>query len=167
MRYAAPAVRLLGKLYQRSSHQDALDNVFGRTYSSKTRQLKGGSSVADVDYFLKIDGAEGESPDSKHPGEIECLNWSWGEANAGSSHSGGGGGTGKVSMQDFHFTQRVCKSSPALMLFCADGTHIKKAVLTCRKAGKDQQEYLKIEMEDVVVSSFQTGGSQGSVLPTD
>jgi len=70
-------------------------------------------------------------------------------------------------MQDFHFTQRVCKSSPALMLFCADGTHIKKAVLTCRKAGKDQQEYLKIEMEDVVVSSFQTGGSQGSVLPTD
>ena len=31
-----------------------------------------------------------------------------------------------------------------------------------RKAGKDQQEYLVIKLQDVQVSSFQSGGSEGS-----
>jgi len=40
--------------------------------------------------------------------------------------------------------------------------------LICRKAGKDQQEFLKITMSDVLVSSFQTGGSGSSdIVPTD
>ena len=42
------------------------------------------------------------------------------------------------------------------MLACASGEHIKKAVLTCRKAGKDQQEFLKFTFTDVLVSSYQT-----------
>ena len=33
------------------------------------------------------------------------------------------------------------------MLACASGEHIKKAVLTCRKAGKDQQEFLKYHLQ--------------------
>jgi len=41
-------------------------------------------------------------------------------------------------------------------------------VLTCRKAGKDQQEYLKWTFTDLLVSSYQTGGSAGSdVVPLD
>ncbi len=122
--------------------------------------------MAAVDYFLKVEGAEGESPDAKHKKEIEVESWSWGESQMGSSHSGGGAGAGKVSFQDFHFVSRIDKSSPALFLKCANGEHTKKAVLVCRKAGKEQQEYLTVTMEDVLVSSFQTGGSQGSVLPT-
>ncbi|MGB7991069.1 MAG: type VI secretion system tube protein Hcp, partial [Candidatus Methylophosphatis roskildensis] len=31
-----------------------------------------------VDFFLKIDGIEGESADSKHKKEIDVLSWSWG-----------------------------------------------------------------------------------------
>ena len=81
---------------------------------------------------------------------------------------GGGGGAGKVAMQDFHFVMKVNKASPKLLQACACGEHIKKAVLICRKAGKDQQEYLKITLSDLIVSSYQTGGSSGSdVLPTD
>jgi type VI secretion system secreted protein Hcp len=53
------------------------------------------------------------------------------------------------------------------MLACAQGDHIKSAILTCRKAGKDQQEFLKVTMSDVLVSSYQTGGSGGDVIPTD
>src|SRR4029077_20362911 len=78
---------------------------------------------------------------------------------------GGGGGSGKVSMQDFHFTMPVNKASPALFLACAQGDHIKNAILTCRKAGKDQQEFLKVTMNDMLVSSFQIGGTE-SVVPT-
>lgn len=123
--------------------------------------------MAAVDYFLKIDGCEGESTDSKHSKEIEVESWSWGEQQLGTSHSGGGAGAGKVSMHDFHFVKKCDNASPTLFLKCANGEHTKKAVLTCRKAGKDQQEYMKITLEDVLVSSYQTGGSQGSVLPTD
>ena len=123
--------------------------------------------MASVDYFLKIDGIPGESTDSKHKSEIDLESWSWGETNSGTSGGGGGGGAGKVSMQDFHFTMRVNKASPKLFLNCAQGAHIKSALLTCRKAGKTQQEYLKISFSDLLISSYQTGGSTGDVVPVD
>jgi type VI secretion system secreted protein Hcp len=51
---------------------------------------------------------------------------------------------------------------------CATGVHIKKAVLTCRKAGKQQQEYLTIVLSDFLVSSYQTGASNhDGVVPVD
>jgi type VI secretion system secreted protein Hcp len=41
-------------------------------------------------------------------------------------------------------------------------------VLVCRKAGKDQQEFLKYTFSDCIVSSFHQGGSsQGNVVPVD
>jgi type VI secretion system secreted protein Hcp len=123
--------------------------------------------MAAVDYFLKIDGIPGESQDSKHKEEIDVLSWSWGESQSGTHSGQGGGGAGKVVMQDFHFVMTVNKASPKLLLACANGEHIKSAVLTCRKAGKEQQEYLKITFTDLLVSSYQIGGSQGDVVPTD
>ena len=123
--------------------------------------------MAHVDYFLKLDGIDGESTDSKHKGEIDLESWSWGENNAGSSSHGGGSGTGKVAMGDFHFVMKVNKASPKLALACANGQHIAKAVLTSRKAGEDQQDYFMITMSDLLVSSYQTGGSQGNVIPVD
>jgi type VI secretion system secreted protein Hcp len=124
--------------------------------------------MAQVDYFLKIDGIEGESEDHKHKNEIILESWSWGETNAGTGHAGGGHGGGKVQMQDFHFVMKHNKASPKLMLACATGEHLKKSVLTCRKAGKDQQEYLVVTLTDSLVSSYQTGGSaHGEVVPTD
>jgi type VI secretion system secreted protein Hcp len=123
--------------------------------------------MAAVDYFLKIDGIEGESQDSKHKQEIEIQSFSFGATQTGSFAAGGGGGAGKVHMQDFHFTVPVNKASPKLMLACASGQHIKKAVLTVRKAGKEQQEYLKYTFSDILVSSYQTGGGGGDVMPVD
>jgi type VI secretion system secreted protein Hcp len=124
--------------------------------------------MAHVDFFLKIEGIEGESQDHKHKSEIDLESWSFGESQHGTSHAGGGGGAGKVSMQDFHFVMRVNKASPKLFLACATGEHIKKATLTCRKAGKEQQEYLKWNFTDLLISSYQTGGSaHGDALPVD
>ena len=60
------------------------------------------------------------------------------------------------------------KASPKLFLACAGGDHIKKAQLTCRKAGKDQQEFLVVKFEDLLVSSYQAGGSaQAQIIPQD
>jgi type VI secretion system secreted protein Hcp len=124
--------------------------------------------MAAVDYFLKLEGVEGESKDDKHKNEIDLQSWSWGATNSGTFGSGGGGGAGKVSMQDFHFVMTVNKATPKLMEQCASGQHINEALLTCRKAGTEQQEFLKIKFSDVLVSSYQTGGAGSSdIVPTD
>jgi type VI secretion system secreted protein Hcp len=119
-----------------------------------------------TDYFLRIDGISGESLDAKHKGEIEVESWSWGEANP-VAPGGGGSSAGKVQMQDFNFTANVSKASPNLMLACASGKHFKSAVLTARKAGKSQQEFLTFSLSDVLVSAYQIGGAGGEVVPGD
>jgi type VI secretion system secreted protein Hcp len=120
-----------------------------------------------VDYFLKIDGISGESADLKHKNEIQLEAFSWGETRAGGGPTGGGGGAGKVQMQDITFTMTVSKASPRLFLSCATGKHIKEAVLTARRAGKSQQEFLIIKLNDVIVTSYQTGGSAQAEVPFD
>jgi type VI secretion system secreted protein Hcp len=123
------------------------------------------------DYFLKFDPViKGESQDAKHSGEIEMLSWSWGASQSGTFAVGGGGGAGKVAMQDFHFTMRMCAASPLLMEACATGQHLQKAVLVARKAGEGQNqgEYLTVTFSDLLVSSYQTGGSGGDdPIPID
>jgi type VI secretion system secreted protein Hcp len=121
-----------------------------------------------ADFLLMIDGIKGESQQDKHKDEIEIESFSWGATQQGAHGGGGGGGAGKVSFQDLHFTSRVGKHSPLLVKACATGQHIKKAVLTVRKSGGDQQEYYKVTLEDLLVSSYQSGGSEGSnALPVD
>lgn len=124
--------------------------------------------MAVVDYYLKITGIDGESKDSKNKGWIELESWSWGVAQTGSGHTGGGSGAGKASAQDFHFVMKINKASPKLMLACANGQHFTDATLIARKAGKDQQEFLKIKLQQILVSSYQTGGANSSdIVPVD
>lgn len=123
--------------------------------------------MASVDYFLKIDGIQGESRDAKHKGEIDLESFSWGETNAAAPAGGsGGGGAGKVHMEDLHVVMKLNKASPLLFLACATGQHIKQAILTARKAGKAQLEFLVFKFSDLLVSSYHTSGSS-DVEPTD
>jgi type VI secretion system secreted protein Hcp len=120
------------------------------------------------DAFLKIEGIDGESTDKAHPSEIEIQSFSWGVENTGSAGGGGGGGAGKATPQDFHFTSATSKASPSLMLACATGRHFQKATLTCRKAGgTGQVEFIKIRLEDCLVSSYQTGEASSDGSPAD
>jgi type VI secretion system secreted protein Hcp len=113
-----------------------------------------------VDMFLKIDGVQGESRDKAHCKEIDVLAWSWGVSNSGSAHQGGGAGAGKVNVQDVSLTKYVDSSSPKLLLNCCEGTHYDTALLTIRKAGGTSPvEYVKLKMEEVMITSVSTGGT--------
>src|SRR3954452_2835962 len=105
------------------------------------------------DIFAKLGDIKGESLDDKHKDEIEILSYSWGVTNAGSMGYGSGGGEGKASFHDLSFTHKIDKASPVLMQACATGVHLKEATITHRKAGKGQQEYLVIKMNDVIVTA--------------
>lgn len=118
--------------------------------------------MALVDTFLKLEGIDGESADDKHKAWIDVVSWSFGATQTGTHHLGGGGGAGKVAVQDLHVVTQLNKASPKLFLNCATGEHIKKGVLTCRKAGGTQNEYLTYTLTDVLVSSYQTGHSGAS-----
>ncbi len=117
-----------------------------------------------VDMFLKLDGIKGESKDHKHPDEIQIESFSWGMNQTGTFGAGGGGGAGKVAIQDISITKYVDKSSPVLMAHCANGKHIKEALVTFRKAGEKPLEYLKIKLSDLLVSSVQESGHGGGDL---
>jgi type VI secretion system secreted protein Hcp len=121
-----------------------------------------------ADYFLKLDPkVEGESSDSKHKGEIELESWSFGVSNSSSMLQGGGGGSGKSMPLDFHMTKKTDKSTARLAQAVAMGDHFKSAIITVRKAGGTQQEYLTITLSDVFISSYQAGGSGNGNLPME
>jgi len=119
------------------------------------------------DAFLKIEKgdtgitAQGESLDSKHKGEIEILNFSWGATNAisiGSATSGAG--AGKLKFKPFIITKKVDLASAGLFKACAIGAHFPTATLTIRKAGGTQLEYLVITFEILFVSSIKPFGQE-------
>jgi len=119
------------------------------------------------DIFLKLDKIEGESADKSHGKEIDIQSWSWGISNSGSMSQGGGGGVGKASFSELHFTHTYDKASPILEQKCATLEHIASGVLTCRKAGKTQLEYLVIKLTDVIVTSVQPSSSSGDGTTTE
>jgi type VI secretion system secreted protein Hcp len=116
-----------------------------------------------LDMFLKIEGPaiKGEALDSKHKDEIDVLAWSWGASNSGNAQMGGGAGAGKVSVQDLSITKYIEKSSTDLMLSTCNGQHHDTVTLVVRKAGTNPVEYVKITMNEVLVTSLSTGGSGG------
>jgi type VI secretion system secreted protein Hcp len=122
-----------------------------------------------ANYFIKFEGPDvaGESTQSGYEGQIEVLSFSWGLSQAGGFAYGGGGGVAKANLQDLSISFRQCKGSPTFMEMCATGEHFDKATLTCLKAaGTAQEKYLEIALEDVIVSSYQTGGS-GDDMPIE
>lgn len=124
--------------------------------------------MAHTDFFLKIDGVDGEAADEKHAGEIVLYGYEIGGSNPGSFGAGGGGGSGKVKLNDFVITKQVDKSSAKLLAAMCTGEHFDKATLTCRRAGKEQQEYLTVVLSPVIVSSFSHAGSNDSEsIPKD
>ena len=124
------------------------------------------NAIAAFDAFLKLDGVEGESTDAGHKGEINIDSWSFG-ATHGTSAGGSASGqaAGRSCFSDLNVTKRFDKASPVLFLKLATGAHIPKGVITVRKAGGTQQEYLVLTMSDVIISSIQHGS--GGDSPTE
>lgn len=124
--------------------------------------------MATVDCFLKLDGIDGESKDDKHTNEIDIASWSFEALQTGTAQTGGGQGAAKVTMRDLSFKKKIDKSSPNLFLYCANGKPITNAVLTLRKAGGKQQEYMTITLENALVSRYSPSlPDGGTVEPTD
>ena len=114
-----------------------------------------------IRHLCKDRGHQRRIPDSKHKDEIEVLSFSWGVTNHATIKAGGGGGAGKATFHDLSFVHTIDKASPSLLRACATGEHLKEATITHRKAGKGQQEYLIIKMNDVIITGVSLSDSSG------
>jgi type VI secretion system secreted protein Hcp len=107
--------------------------------------------------FLKLDGIDGEATDRTHLGEIEVLSWGWGFSGQTVSSGSGGTSIGKVTPREFQFVHRYDKASPALAREAIAGRHVANAVLSARKSGAGQKDFLKVTMNDVLITSIADG----------
>jgi type VI secretion system secreted protein Hcp len=117
-----------------------------------------------VECFLKFEGPDlkGESKADGYAEQVDVLAWSWGATQTGTMHVATGGGAGKANVNDLTITKWVDKASPNLAQAVISGKQFNKATLSCRKAGGEKPvEYLKFDLENVIISSLATGGTGG------
>ena len=125
------------------------------------------SQAGAGDIFLSVKGAKsgeikGESQDTAHAKQIDVVSWSWGMQ--AKPALGGGGASGKAIINELKVVKRVDSASTPLMAALRTNELISKAVLTQRKAGKTQLEFLKVTIEQGRVTglTIEAGDKSGS-----
>lgn len=112
---------------------------------------------------LKIDSIKGESQVKGHEDQIRIDSFHFGMSQQASVTQGHGSGAGRVDVHDMTLTKHMDKSDAALMQYCCSGKHIPEVTLYCEKAGGDSTvEYVKIVMKQVMVTSHNITGSNGT-----
>jgi type VI secretion system secreted protein Hcp len=73
-----------------------------------------------------------------------------------------------VQVQDFSFVKALDGASGEIMEMVCTGKHAGEASLRVARAGnKEGLDFLKIKMSDILITSYQTGGSSGGQLPVE
>jgi len=135
--------------------------------------------VAAVDMFIKIDGIEGEAEDKQHSDWIDVLSIAWGptgtpvratttvRANTRVRQDGAQRKRpGRVKYGDVTLKKAYDASSASLAEACANGKHIPKLVLEWTTTDGDGSKYVRLEMEDVIISSYSIDATDGD-RPTE
>jgi type VI secretion system secreted protein Hcp len=119
---------------------------------------------AAADYFLKLDGIDGETASRGNEGSLSVESFSFGASQSSSWTKGGGASVGKpqpgtamaataeppAGSGALRVVKQYDKSSPLLAKACATGQHIKSATLTRCQDGACKT----YEFQDVLVSSY-------------
>lgn len=113
-----------------------------------------------IDTHIKFDGVDGESTHKDHKGEIELMSWAWSVQND-KTLTGGGSGKGKANPGELVIVHAYDKASPVLAKKCAQGVHFKEAVITARKSGEGQKDFIKVTMKEVYITGVAPSASAG------
>jgi type VI secretion system secreted protein Hcp len=116
--------------------------------------------------YVKFDGIDGEAQDDNHKKWIDVLSVDWG------AHKPGGGATGQsrrrgaAVVEDVTLTLEYEKAAPKLQEKCLTGEIIKKVEIELTSTyGGARATYLKYELKNVMISSFQTNASGNDETP--
>jgi type VI secretion system secreted protein Hcp len=115
-----------------------------------------------IGLFMKAAGCDGESENSEYKNWTHCSSFSWGASQPSSMERGGGGSAGIGTFADLVVTAMMDKAYPDILEKCANGKHLDKIELAGAKMGGKQWEYMKITLENVLVTSVSVSGSEGA-----
>lgn len=107
--------------------------------------------------FLMLDGIPGESSDARHRGWIGVTSFSEAVSKAAPDAA-----SQWPVFAPLSFTKSLDKSSPPLMLACANGRKIKNGVLEVVRPGPTGLRFLQVKLTNVTVGSFSQNGSSAS-----
>ncbi len=122
--------------------------------------------AASADYYLKIEGVDGEATAIGHENWIDLTGFHHEmllpavqkirEAAPKSS--------GKVQFQDLHITMAANKATEKLAEACANGRRLPGGTIDVVKTDDSgvPHTYLKVTMSDILISSFSSTGAPGS-----
>jgi type VI secretion system secreted protein Hcp len=120
-----------------------------------------------VNAYLIVDGRPG--PSTSKTNAIDILSFSFGAsqtAHFGPGSSGSETRAGRADVSNISIMKVLDKTSPLLFDDCVTGNILKKVeVIYDKPMGDDQQDYFKLEMTEVLISSIQQSGS--SENPTE
>jgi len=108
------------------------------------------ASAATTDYFLKIDGVEGE---------VVIESFSWGITSPRDSASGQS--TGRRQYQPLIIRKRINKATPLLFRISNDGKAGAMKSLTLTKPASDGKAGYTVTFFDVFITSFAHTGDAG------
>jgi type VI secretion system secreted protein Hcp len=111
-----------------------------------------------AEIYLTVEGIEGEATAKGFAGQIILDSFQLGAHNATNIGAGKGAGAGKVQVSNFTVTKRTDASSVPLFLACCKGTHFANAMVTIRRAGGEQVEFLKYEFDTIFVEDISWSG---------
>ncbi|MBY4766533.1 Hcp family type VI secretion system effector [Burkholderia ambifaria] len=111
-----------------------------------------------VAMFMKVDGVTGESADAQHKGWTDIESFTWGASQPGAMASGSGGNAGKASFNDLVVAAYMDKGAPAIIKNCASGKHLPKVEISACKTGGSQIEFMRVTLQEVLVTSAQVAG---------
>jgi type VI secretion system secreted protein Hcp len=135
----------------------ACDNFMQFLGAAVGGNLPGGSSAPT-----------GETNDASHIGWLEIKTFEFGAENPTTIGSAtGGAGAGKFKLNPFKITKDVDTSSPSLYQACAAGAHFPTVLLSIRKAGGAQVDYLTYCFRMVFVTNISWSGGGGEEAPEE
>jgi len=107
--------------------------------------LPSSAPAAALDYYLKIDGIQGESTNDKHKNEIDVLSWAWGTSRANDT----------TVFAPFSWQQGLDRSFVPLFLGLTNGTSFASALLSVVRPGvKAGAEFFQMKFEDAEMVSL-------------
>lgn len=122
------------------------------------------------DFFIKIDGVDGESNDKSHGKWIDVIAFEHGSLqNVGVGRATDVSGRGQFT--PFSFTHLVDKATPKLQQFCMSGQKIAKVQFAvCRAIAGLQVPVYEVTLENVKISKTQVktavSGTSAPLLDT-
>lgn len=116
-----------------------------------------GHAEGGVDWWLLVDGIAGESTDRDHPRQIEVRAMDWQAVQKATSASGS-------SSKDVSLAFDTSAASPLILKKCVQGSAVRTARLSGRKAGEGQRDFLWWDFSELRFRSYDVAFTDGAPL---